>query len=105
MVVALRAGYVPGMLTHDTLDDTLHTLGAVLDHRGAPAVLVGGGGPVLLGRIAVSNRDLDMVAQIGTGALTEAKPPPPSDGPSTRSATRPASSQQPAANTANLFFQ
>jgi hypothetical protein len=67
------------VLTHDTLDDALHTLGAVLDHRGAPAglVFVGGGALVLLGLIARSTRDLDVVARIDTGALTEAEPLPP----------------------------
>jgi hypothetical protein len=67
------------MLTHDTLDDALHTLGELLAHRAAPTglVLVGGGALVLLGLLERSTRDLDVVARIDTGALAEAEPLPP----------------------------
>lgn len=67
------------MLNHDTLDDALHTLGALLHHRAAPTglVLVGGGALVLLGLIERSTRDLDVVARVDTGALAEAEPLPP----------------------------
>src|SRR5689334_13097589 len=66
------------MLNSTSLPDALGMLGDVLESRGLDfeAVAIGGSALVLLGYVARSTRDVDLVARIDHGQLLPAAPVP-----------------------------